>query len=414
MAQSVITDLLAMKNSVSDDVKRSMMELGDVKARVGEGTARVGALTASIEGLNAQLTVGPGWTPAQKAKFANLQGTRTDLRAGLDVKRAAMATLRRDVDIAMNAVEQSQKANAEVRGEIDGVKDDTQASVAKAAKLTVAQGRQTAELKGAQAEVEVAHVEAEAREALVAQGDAALKRMEAALKARKAEVERVLQEYAALHAKTAATTAELDSQLATNETLSQDIQRIRAHIEEFRKEEHAFVTEVERCVALHGLAAKRLAETSQQLVEVSHGCYVTAPDEGCDFFCAGVPLCVEQVEEEASKLQEESAGYRKESDVISRSNEALQRSLQDLIKERDILRGSIEKMSDNTVAVETLMAAARSSQKMTESETLTLHKNVRDVREGIEDMHDQLAALEEKFLEANRRVIRTQEQVSCF
>jgi chromosome segregation ATPase len=118
-----------------------------------------------------------------------------------------------------------------------------------------------------------------------------------------------------------------------------------------------------------------------------------------------------QIEDEASKLQDESATCRKESDVVSRANDVLQRSLQDLRKERDILRGSIEKMSDNTLAIETLMAAARSSQKMTESETLMLHKNVRDVREGIEDMHDQLAAMEEKYLEANRRVIRTQEQV---
>ena len=89
----------------------------------------------------------------------------------------------------------------------------------------------------------------------------------------------------------------------------------------------------------------------------------------------------------------------------------LERSHHSLEKERDILRAALEKLSDSTVQIDTIMATQASSQKMTETELTVVRKQVKEYRDAIDDLREDLIDLEEKLDEKNRHVARTAEQV---
>lgn len=417
--QNQIADLQSIKVAIMDDVRKVDTELRLVNGRLEEQSAKSGLLTLLIEGHQATLAVGPGWTPGQKATLSSLNSNKSDLQTALDSKRQTATILRRDVDSLLQVVERGEKAKAETLDLIATVKEESSASVTKAQKLMASQARQTAELKQLQVDMEAAQAKVAEKEAGIKLTEDSLTRTELAVRMKKQEIEKVLQEQNGLHSRTAAYTDELDAQMSTNEGVAKDLQTIRSRTEEFWREDCLMRVEVDRTRALHELASRKLGEAADELLEVLPGVY------SCCCCCVFTPpschtkrasltlssLACFQVETDTADLSEKAKGLRASAVTEAKANEVIQRQHADLLKERDILRVSLEKLSGSTLQVETVIAVQSNSQRMTENDLLAHRRNVKELREAIDDAQDELAMLEEKSEEANRRAITVQEQV---
>lgn len=118
-----------------------------------------------------------------------------------------------------------------------------------------------------------------------------------------------------------------------------------------------------------------------------------------------------QVEQEQAALSAEAAALRASAEKISLQNDVLERSVRDLQKEREILRQSLEALAGKGVDVDTVIGVQHSTQKMTENELITVRKSVKEHRERIEDLHDEIARLDDALEQANRSLLAVQEQV---
>jgi hypothetical protein len=123
-----------------------------------------------------------------------------------------------------------------------------------------------------------------------------------------------------------------------------------------------------------------------------------------------VPSC-SQVEAEQAALAAEAAAHRAASEATLSASEALTRSLNDLKKEREILRKTLESMADKGVHVDTVISVQHSSQKMSENELIAVRKVVKDARDRMSDLHDEVAILDDKLEDARRKLAAVQEQV---
>lgn len=252
-------------------MKRVTRELFDVNSRVFAESERRDGLEASIVRNTAVIEAGAGWKPEQTARLRELQATRASAQVDLDAKRATVTILRRDVDVLGQAVDRGEATKSELLTSIATVQADTQAAVAKAQRLAVAQTKQASELKDLQTEVEGRQRRLVEAEDAITEGKKDVARADAILKARKALMDKSLQEYNAVHARTVGLTDELDAALVANENLVRELRSIDERTVAYRKEEGILLEEAARASALTALANKKLADatTAMQAVSVS-------------------------------------------------------------------------------------------------------------------------------------------------
>lgn len=129
-------------------------------------------------------------------------------------------------------------------------------------------------------------------------------------------------------------------------------------------------------------------------------------------YCSNSPafLCL-QVEAEQAALATEAAAHRAASEATLMTSEALTRSLVDLKKEREILRKTLESMADKGVQIDTVISVQHSSQKMSENELIAVRKAVKESRDRMSDLHDEIAILDDTLEDARRKLASVQEQV---
>ena len=251
-----------------DEVRRADADLTDCQARIAEYEARKEAIVKSSNALSATLERGPGWTPEQREKQSALQNTKSELMVRLESGRTTAMNLKRDVDNLEEFRTRGEESKTETLNEMATVREETKAVLTKAQKLTQSQGKQTAELKELQGELEATQKALAEKEQSVQNGSVTIAKYEHLIKGKKADLERVAQEYNVLHGKTASITDELDSQMSVNEDLAQDLLKIKSRTEEYAKEAGILRSEASRSVALHDLAARKLQECNDAITEV--------------------------------------------------------------------------------------------------------------------------------------------------
>lgn len=120
--------------------------------------------------------------------------------------------------------------------------------------------------------------------------------------------------------------------------------------------------------------------------------------------------CV-QVDHEMAELEDKKKALREELDRVDKEGAAVQRAVDDLIKERDILRTTMTKAVDRTATVETLIRVQHGSQRTLENEILGARKTVKELRDTIETLLSDREKMEADFAAANQKYFTVLEQV---
>ncbi len=273
-AQTEQKDLEFTRTFLSDEVTKLSGDLATATSAVTVLKDKAEALQASSAALTAQLHAGSGWTPEQKARAAELEEQRGELRAQLEGKHTTLNVLRRDVDALQEHVDRGDAAMVEVQTEISGVQGDIQGVSAKVQRQMKSKEVADEELKALQARIDEAHAALADKQSQVRDADELVAKHEAALKAKRLEVERFLQNYNALHKRTAQLTEELDAQMATNESLERELKDIADKVAAARRESSEFSAETDKYMRLQeaAVAKVRATEESKSKVRAAAAC----------------------------------------------------------------------------------------------------------------------------------------------
>jgi chromosome segregation ATPase len=121
-------------------------------------------------------------------------------------------------------------------------------------------------------------------------------------------------------------------------------------------------------------------------------------------------LCV-QVDEEAASLEVSKATARDEVAAAEKANALLQHTVDDLSKERDILRSTMLKAADRAQAVETMVRVQQGTQRTLENDILGAKKVIKEYRQQIEDLLEARERLEQDVTAGNQKYLTVLEQV---
>ena len=300
---------------------------------------------------------------------------------------------------------------------MDSVKAEIQAIAAKMVRLSKTKETTDEELKTMQSRIDDAHSTLVDKQTQVREADKMVASHEAALKAKKLEVDRFLQNYNTLHKRTAQLTDELDGQMVTNEAIEHDLASIASRITAANKEAAGFAAETAKYVKLHDLAAVKIAEAEENSSKVASGPGLS-DEEVKGFFNTslldpslyGVYLL--QVDSEMAALEVTKKELREKIDKSEKEGAQVQRAVEDLSKERDILRSTLLKASDRTQHVETLIRVQQGGQRTLENEIMGVRKEIKAYREKIEYLLEERERMEQEVSAATQKYFTVLEQVS--
>lgn len=383
-SQAEQKDLEHSKTFLEEEVGKVTSELERVGTSVASLKDKADTIRAESEKLSAVVRAGSGWTTDQKLRSKELEETRDDLRAQLEGKQTALNALRRDIDALQEHIDRGEAFKSETTTEIDSVKAEIQAIAAKMVRLTKTKESSDEELKALQESIDTAHRTLVDKQAQVRDADGMVASLESALKAKKLEVDRFLQNYNALHKRTAQLTDELDSQMVTNESIELDLRSIAEQTAVSRKEAAAHAAETAKYVKLHDLAAAKIVEAEEKSVKV-------------DAEMAAMEATKKELREKIDKVEKETA--------------QVQRAVEDLAKERDILRATMLKATDRSQHVETLIRVQQGSQRTLENEILGVRKEIKGFRDRIEDLLEERERMEGDMSSATQKYFTVLEQV---
>ncbi len=120
-----------------------------------------------------------------------------------------------------------------------------------------------------------------------------------------------------------------------------------------------------------------------------------------------------QIDTDMAALEEVKKELREKIDKAEKESAQVQRAVEDLSKERNILRSTLLKASDRTQHVETLIRVQQGGQRTLENEILGVRKEIKIYREKIEDLLEERERMEQEVTGATQKYFTVLEQARC-
>ena len=124
-------------------------------------------------------------------------------------------------------------------------------------------------------------------------------------------------------------------------------------------------------------------------------------------------LCwlLSQLDAEAGELELQKMNVRKECDVQDVAIKAIQRDVDDLAKERDVVQSALREAGSRGLEMDTVLHLQANSQKTMESELMAYRASVRRIRDEIADAYKAMGDVDADAENTQARLASLNEQV---
>ncbi|GBG28495.1 Cilia- and flagella-associated protein 58 [Hondaea fermentalgiana] len=372
------------KKDLQDEIEKNQREIGMQKLLHREKSTMLEELQRAIAELEEQVEIGPGWTPEQEKRLAQLQKRQVDLEHLLEQKISKLQTSRQDVQIISETVAKAEAERVTLEDEIADLRAQVEDNERSCKEAQLRRDRVDTDLRTLKARVENLQFELSGKETKVASGNAEIDALDNKLKAAKTKMEHYLNEYDNLFQQTQRLTGALDDQTRINKFLTEELGKREADIEVKRKESKAVKKEMDGVKRMMAHAEKRIAETD------------------------GLR---EKAEAHRVQIRERTQTVEREIRVARKENDTLQRQVDDLVKEREVLNKTLMKAEDRTKQVHDLISMYNNTKRNLENEIQGYKTDAITDRQGIEALEEEVQKYEKEAALESQRFANALEEV---